>query len=145
MTEHSTHTQASIIFNIVHQLFSVCSKYVTMIAKDCKLGSLKLGYLLGKKKMCHTPYGPLHVPFRLQRRVCVCVFFRLQLIRHSTWWEEEYLGQDQLGSVLLTPSLLLWTWLFPTFVHDFQRDCISSLCFMWFEIYVYSKVKYLSY
>ena len=23
--------------------------------------------------MCHAPYGPLHVPFRLQSRVCVCV------------------------------------------------------------------------
>ena len=69
VTEHSTHTQASIIFNIFHQLLSVCSKYVTMIVKECKLGFLKLG-----KKMCHIPYGPLHVPLRLQRHVCVSFF-----------------------------------------------------------------------
>ena len=74
VTEHSTHTQASIIFNIVHQLFSVCSKHVTMIVKDCKLGSFKIGYLLGKKKcgihpmvhfMCLSDF----------KDVCVCVFF----------------------------------------------------------------------
>ena len=69
VTEHSTHTEASIIFNIFHQLLSVYSKYVTMIVKECKLGFLKLG----KKNVPYTLWSTSRAS--QTSKMCVCVFF----------------------------------------------------------------------